>query len=155
MFPIFSPTGQCQGFGGRILTKDNQAKYVNSAESSIFHKGRVFYGLDHAVKHIRTEDEVIVVEGYMDWLALAKGSIVNAVATLGTALTPDHAQDDQALHQPRAPAFRRGRRRALGRASAACRSCWPRGYTLADYFCPTTRIPTTSSRLRARSSCAN
>ena len=92
MFPIVSPTEQYLGFGGRILTKENLAKYVNSAESAIFHKGRVFYGLNHAVRFIRTEDEVIVVEGYMDWLALAKASVNNVVATLGTALTADHAR---------------------------------------------------------------
>lgn len=92
MFPIFSPTGQCLGFGGRVLSKDQQPKYLNSPDSTIFHKGRVFYGLDHSAKHIRTEDEAIVVEGYMDWLALAKVSINNMVATLGTALTHEHAK---------------------------------------------------------------
>jgi len=92
MFPIFSPTGECIGFGGRVLSSDQQPKYLNSPDSPVFHKGRVFYGLNHAAKFIRTEDEVIVVEGYMDWLALAKVSIGNTVATLGTALTADHAK---------------------------------------------------------------
>ncbi|MGZ6479978.1 MAG: DNA primase [Bdellovibrionales bacterium] len=92
IFPIFSPTGQCLGFGGRVLSKEQQPKYLNSSDSPIFHKGKVFYGLDHSAKYIRTEDEAIVVEGYMDWLALAKVSIHNIVATLGTALTADHAK---------------------------------------------------------------
>lgn len=92
MFPIFSPTGDCLGFGGRVFSKDQQPKYLNSPESSVFHKGKVFYGLDHAAKFIRSEDEAIVVEGYMDWLALAKHGIGNVVATLGTALTQDHAK---------------------------------------------------------------
>lgn len=92
MFPIFSPTGQCLGFGGRVLSKEQQPKYLNSPDSPVFHKGKVFYGLDHSAKYIRTEDEAIVVEGYMDWLALAKVSINNIVATLGTALTHDHAK---------------------------------------------------------------
>lgn len=92
MFPIFSPTGECLGFGGRVFSKEQQPKYLNSPESQIFHKGRVFYGLDHSAKFIRSEDEAIVVEGYMDWLALAKVSVNNIVATLGTALTHDHAK---------------------------------------------------------------
>ncbi|MGZ3723325.1 MAG: DNA primase, partial [Bdellovibrionales bacterium] len=92
MFPIFSPTGSCVGFGGRVLSKDQQPKYLNSPDSPVFHKGKVFYGLDHSAKFIRTEDEAIVVEGYMDWLALAKVSVNNIVATLGTALTVDHAK---------------------------------------------------------------
>jgi len=92
MFPIFSPTGQCLGFGGRVLSKDQQPKYLNSPDSPVFHKGKVFYGLNHAAKFIRSEDEAIVVEGYMDWLALAKFDIGNVVATLGTALTQDHAK---------------------------------------------------------------
>lgn len=92
MFPIYSPTGQCLGFGGRVLSKEQQPKYLNSPDSPVFHKGKVFYGLDHSAKFIRTDDEAIVVEGYMDWLALAKVSINNIVATLGTALTPEHAK---------------------------------------------------------------
>lgn len=98
MFPIFSPTGQCLGFGGRVFPGDSaqgnpaQPKYLNSPDSPAFHKGRVFYGLDHSAKYIRSEDEAIVVEGYMDWLALAKVSVNNMVATLGTALTHEHAK---------------------------------------------------------------
>lgn len=99
MFPIFSPSGQCIGFGGRMLpessqdaTKGSGPKYLNSPDSPVFHKGKVFYGLEHSAKYIRTADEAIVVEGYMDWLALAKVSINNIVATLGTALTADHAK---------------------------------------------------------------
>jgi len=92
IFPIYSPTGQCIGFGGRVFSKEQQPKYLNSPDSPAFHKGKVFYGLDHSAKYIRTEDEAIVVEGYMDWLALAKVAINNMVATLGTALTHDHAK---------------------------------------------------------------
>lgn len=92
MFPIFSPTGQCLGFGGRVFTSDQQPKYLNSPDSPVFHKGKVFYGLDTSAKFIRNEDEIIVVEGYMDWLALAKVGIGNIAATLGTALTHEHAK---------------------------------------------------------------
>ena len=92
MFPIFSPTKQCLGFGGRVLSKEQTPKYLNSPDSPVFHKGKVFYGLDHSAKYVRSEDEAIVVEGYMDWLALAKAGVNNVVATLGTALTADHAR---------------------------------------------------------------
>lgn len=91
MFPIFSPTGGCVGFGGRVLGND-QPKYLNSPDSPVFHKGQVFYGLDRSAKHIRSQDRVIVVEGYMDWLALDKAGLHNVVATLGTALTENHAR---------------------------------------------------------------
>lgn len=92
IFPIFSTTKQCIGFGGRVLNPEDKPKYMNSIDSPVFHKGKVFYGLDQAIKHIRESDEVIVVEGYMDWLALAKVSVNNIVATLGTALTSEHAK---------------------------------------------------------------
>jgi DNA primase len=91
MFPILSSTGQVLGFGGRVLG-DGQPKYLNSPESEIFHKGRVFYGLGETAKHIRVEDRVIVVEGYMDFLALYQAGLKPVVATLGTALTQDHAR---------------------------------------------------------------
>ncbi len=92
MFPIFSPSRECLGFGGRVVNPEEKPKYLNSPESPLFHKGRVFYGLETSVKYIRTADELIVVEGYMDWLALAKAGIMNIAATLGTALTTDHAR---------------------------------------------------------------
>lgn len=92
MFPIFSPARECLGFGGRVVNPEDKPKYLNSPESPLFHKGKVFYGLETSVKHIRTADELIVVEGYMDWLALAKAGIMNIAATLGTALTSDHAR---------------------------------------------------------------
>lgn len=91
IFPIYSPTEQCLGFGGRVLD-NSQPKYLNSPDSPIFHKGQVFYGLDRSAKHIRSADTAILVEGYTDWLALEKGGFLNAVATLGTAFTPNHAR---------------------------------------------------------------
>ncbi len=92
MFPIFSPSGQCLGFGGRVLDKEQSPKYLNSPDSGVFHKGQVFYGLNHSAKFVRTSDEVILVEGYMDWLALVGAGIENVVATLGTAFTADHVK---------------------------------------------------------------
>lgn len=91
MFPIKSPMGQHIGFGGRVLG-DEMPKYLNSPDSSVFHKGKVFYGLDETAKFIRSQDCAIVVEGYMDFLALYQAGIQNVIATLGTAFTNDHAK---------------------------------------------------------------
>lgn len=91
IFPILSPMGQTLGFGGRILG-EGQPKYLNSPESPIFSKGKTFYGLHETAKFLRSEDLVVVVEGYMDFLALYRAGIQNVVATLGTALTSYHAK---------------------------------------------------------------
>ena len=92
MFTIQNHVGDYVGFGGRSLEKDQMPKYINSSDSEIFHKSRVMYGLNQTGKFIREKDEVIVVEGYMDFLALYKNGIRNVVATLGTALTEQHAR---------------------------------------------------------------
>lgn len=91
MFPIHSPTGDVLAFGGRII-EQGEPKYLNSPESPVFHKGKVLYGLAQTAKHIRSEDLVLVVEGYMDLVSLYQAGIKNVVATMGTALTPDHAK---------------------------------------------------------------
>lgn len=91
MFPIVSATSEVIAFGGRVLD-DSMPKYLNSPESPLFSKGKTLYGLHESSKFIRTEEEVIVVEGYMDFLALFQVGITNVVATLGTALTDDHAK---------------------------------------------------------------
>jgi len=89
MFPIFSARGAVIGFGGRVIG-DGEPKYLNSPETPLFEKGRELYGLGQARDAIRTEGHVLVVEGYMDVVALAQFGIGNAVATLGTATTPVH-----------------------------------------------------------------
>ncbi|HEX4923837.1 MAG TPA: DNA primase, partial [Bdellovibrionales bacterium] len=91
MFPIISPVGEVLGFGGRVFGNDTP-KYLNSSDSPVFTKGRVFYGLNESSKYIRAEDAVVVVEGYMDFLALYQAGVRNVVATLGTALTEEHAR---------------------------------------------------------------
>ncbi len=91
MFPIFSLAEECLGFGGRTLG-DDKAKYLNSPESALFHKGKVLYGLNETAKYIRTEDQIILVEGYMDAIALYQAGIKNVAAILGTAFTSDHAR---------------------------------------------------------------
>ena len=92
IFPIFSATGDVVGFGGRTLQPDGIPKYLNSSESPVFSKGRVLYGLHETGKFIRAEDNAIVVEGYMDAIALYAAGIKNVVAILGTAFTADHAK---------------------------------------------------------------
>ena len=91
MFPIFDVSGGVVGFGGRVLG-DGLPKYLNSAETPLFHKGSTLYGLFQAKEAVRRENRVVVVEGYLDALALCQYGIPSVVATLGTALTADHAR---------------------------------------------------------------
>ena len=91
MFPIRNARGSLIGFGGRIIGK-GEPKYLNSPETPLFSKGQELYGLWEARQAIRKEGLVIVVEGYMDVVGLAQQGIANAVATLGTATTPDHVK---------------------------------------------------------------
>ena len=91
MFPIQDRRGQIIGFGGRVLAH-GEPKYLNSPETALFEKGRELYGLPQARPSIRAQGRVLVVEGYMDVVALAQHGIGYAVATLGTATTAIHAQ---------------------------------------------------------------
>jgi DNA primase len=91
MFPIRNVKGECIGFGGRVLG-EGTPKYLNSPETPVFSKGRELYGLFEARNALREHGFVLVTEGYMDVVALAQLGFPNAVATLGTACTPDHVQ---------------------------------------------------------------
>ncbi len=91
MFPIRDRRGRCIGFGGRVLG-DEKPKYMNSPESPVFHKGQELYGLFEARKANQKLEHLLVVEGYMDVVALAQFGLTNAVATLGTATTPEHLE---------------------------------------------------------------
>lgn len=90
IFPIFDTIGRPVGFGGRILGQ-GEPKYLNSAESPVFSKGKLLYGLSWAKNDIRKEDRVFVVEGYFDVVRLRAAGINCVVAPLGTALTTDQA----------------------------------------------------------------
>lgn len=90
MFPVFDYKGKVIGFGGRVLD-DNKPKYLNSPETTVFHKGTNLYGLNFAVKD-RIPNSIIVVEGYMDLISISQSGITNVVATLGTALTEGQAK---------------------------------------------------------------
>ncbi len=89
MFPIRDVKGLVIGFGGRVLG-DEKPKYLNSPETPVFHKGRELYGLFEARGALREHGYALVTEGYMDVVALAQLGFANAVATLGTACTPEH-----------------------------------------------------------------
>lgn len=90
MFPIKDYLGRIVAFGGRVLD-DSKPKYLNSPETEVFKKHDTLYGLELARKHIQETGNAVVVEGYMDVIAMHQHGLTGAVASLGTALTPDHA----------------------------------------------------------------
>ncbi|WP_312684393.1 DNA primase [Stenotrophomonas chelatiphaga] len=92
MFPIFDRRGRVIAFGGRVFEKDDGPKYLNSPETALFHKGRELYGLWQVRQANQKIERLIVVEGYMDVVSLFQFGVTQAVATLGTATTPDHAE---------------------------------------------------------------
>jgi DNA primase len=89
MFPIRDSRGRCIGFGGRVMG-DEQPKYLNTSDTVLFHKRQELYGLYEARQALRNIERLVVVEGYMDVVALARHGIEYAVATLGTATTDEH-----------------------------------------------------------------
>ena len=91
MFPILDEAGTPIAFGGRRLDENEEPKYINSPETILFHKSKTLYGYNHARTAIQQEKKVIIVEGYTDVIACHQAGITNVVATLGTALTSDHA----------------------------------------------------------------
>ena len=91
MFPIRDTRGRTIAFGGRVLDQ-GEPKYLNSPETELFHKGRELYGLFEARQATRTLQRLLVVEGYMDVVSLHQAGVTYAIATLGTATTPEHLQ---------------------------------------------------------------
>ncbi len=92
MFPIHDTRGRVIAFGGRVIDPEDSPKYLNSPETRLFHKGRQLYGLYQIKQQREKPMRLIVVEGYMDVIALAQFGLNNAVATLGTATTTEHAE---------------------------------------------------------------
>jgi DNA primase len=92
VFPILDEFGRCIAFGGRKLRDEDEPKYLNSPESPLFHKSRSLYGIHAAKRPIIERGTAIVTEGYTDVIACHAAGVTNAVATLGTALTRDHAR---------------------------------------------------------------
>ena len=121
MFPIRSVQGDVIGFGGRVLDR-GEPKYLNSPETPVFSKGRELYGLFEARSALRLRGYALVVEGYMDVVALAQAGFGNAVATLGTACTADHVQKLFRFTDSVVFSFDgdKAGRRAAGRALEAC-----------------------------------
>jgi DNA primase len=92
VFPVRDPRGRVQGFGARALRPDSKPKYLNSPEGELYRKGRTLYGIDRARGAIAKAGRAVVVEGYMDVLAAHQGQIGEAVAVMGTAITPEQLQ---------------------------------------------------------------
>lgn len=92
IFPIHDPYGQVVAFGGRVLGDDTGPKYINSADTPVYTKGRHLYGLYEGRTELRNRGQAIVVEGYMDVIGLHQAGAATAVAPLGTALTSDQAR---------------------------------------------------------------
>ena len=92
MFPVRDGRGRVQGFGARALRPDSKPKYLNSPEGELYRKGRTLYGIDRARSAIAKAGRAVVVEGYMDALAAHQAQIEEAVAVMGTAITPEQPQ---------------------------------------------------------------
>lgn len=92
MFPIHDQIGRVIGFGGRRINDEDEPKYINSSGSALFDKSTTLYGLHQAAQAIRQSGVALVTEGYMDTIACHQAGVKNAVATLGTALTPGNAR---------------------------------------------------------------
>jgi DNA primase len=142
MFPIRNVKGQVIGFGGRVLD-GGEPKYLNSPETPLFNKGSELYGLFEARLAIREQHYVLVVEGYMDVVALAQLGFQNAVATLGTACTPIHVQ--KLLRQTDTVIFSfdgdSAGRRAARRALDACLPHAADNRTIRFLFLPSEHDP--------------
>lgn len=142
MFPIRNVRGQVIGFGGRVLD-GGEPKYLNSPETPLFNKGSELYGLFEARLAIREKGFVLVVEGYMDVVALAQLGFPNAVATLGTACTPVHVQ--KLMRQTDTVVFSfdgdKAGRRAARRALDACLPHAADNRTIKFLFLPAEHDP--------------
>lgn len=99
MFPITDKNGSVVGFGARALKEGDEPKYLNSPDTPLFNKSKILYGLSENQREIRIKKEVLVVEGYMDVVGLFEAGVANAVAPMGTALTPEHCREIKTLSQ--------------------------------------------------------
>ena len=97
MFPIANESGKIVAFGGRALG-DEMPKYLNSPETPIYVKSSVLYHLDRAKEAMRQRDAVVLVEGYMDAIAVARAGVSNVIASCGTSLTEDAGEAAQPVY---------------------------------------------------------
>jgi len=151
MFPIHDRRGRVIAFGGRALGEDGP-KYLNSPETELFHKGRELYGLHLARKSHARLERVLVVEGYMDVVALAQFGIRNSVATLGTATTGEHAESLFRAAGEVVYCFDgdRAGRQAAWRALEATLPCLREGRSARFLFLPDGEDPDSLVRERGR-----
>lgn len=105
MFPIHDPHGSVIGFGGRALSPDEPAKYINTPQTLVYNKSTVLYGLDLAKAEVRKQKVAVVVEGYMDCIASHQAGVTNVVASSGTALTEGQVLLLKRYAPTAAPAF--------------------------------------------------
>ena len=157
MFPILNARGAVIGFGGRVHRATDEPKYLNSPETPLFEKGREVYGLVQARDAMRAAGRVLVVEGYMDVVALAQFGVGYAVATLGTATTPVHVSKLLRLTDELVFSLRRRQRRAQGGLARARSEPAARDRRQADPLPvparrSTTRTATSASTARRPSS---
>ncbi len=90
IFPIYNSRGQVVAFGGRVISNDKKPKYLNSPDTLLYNKSKTLYGLNLASRAIRSQNQVVILEGYIDVLSAHQYGIENTVATLGTSLTMEH-----------------------------------------------------------------
>lgn len=149
VFPIRDQRGRVIAFGGRVLG-DDKPKYLNSPETAIFHKGRELYGLYQAKKAQRQLDRLIIVEGYMDVIALAQNGITNSAATLGTATSEAHLEKVYRLCPEVVFCFDgdEAGRKAAARALEATLPCMQDGRQARFLFLPEGEDPDTLVRSR-------
>jgi DNA primase len=147
-FPIRDGSGRILGFGGRTLGSD-RPKYLNSPESALFHKGQVLYGLFEARQAIREAERIVVVEGYLDALALVEAGIGHVVASLGTALTAAQLQLARRF-APEVVAFFDGDPAGQEAAARAFRVCAETGVWGLGAFLPVGFDPDTFVRTHGR-----
>ncbi|QNM98100.1 DNA primase [Chitinimonas koreensis] len=142
LFPILDGKGQVIGFGGRVIDQ-GEPKYLNSPETPLFQKGLELYGLPQARQAIRAKNRVLVVEGYMDVVALAQHGVEYAVATLGTACTPEHVKKLMRLADQVVFSFDgdRAGRKAAWRALENSLALASDGKTLSFLFLPAEHDP--------------
>ncbi len=142
MFPIQDAKGRVIGFGGRIIDQ-GEPKYLNSPDTPLFHKGKNLYAMHHALAHARSGEPFIVVEGYMDVIALHQGGIKSALAPLGTALTGEQIQLLWKTCETPILWFDgdEAGRRAAERAALKCLEVLKPGYSLQFAFLPSGEDP--------------
>ena len=144
MFPVLDVNGRPVAFGARSLDPEDQPKYLNSPETPAYTKGEHLYGLFQAKDEIRKKKFAILVEGYLDLIALDQFGITNVAASLGTAFTPEQSKLLAAFHKKVVINYD-GDPAGIKAARRAIEHCCRRNSTSRSWCCPTARTRTISS----------